>query len=82
MCSTISQTHTILALVSAGLGLALVPEAAHALHFEGVILRPIRSRRRAEAELHMVWQHDATNPALPAFRDAILRNFMAPARRA
>jgi DNA-binding transcriptional LysR family regulator len=78
----ISQTHTILALVSAGLGLALVPEAARALHFEGVILRPIRSRRRAEAELHMVWQHDATNPALPAFRDAILRNFTAPARRA
>jgi DNA-binding transcriptional LysR family regulator len=75
----ISQTHTILALVSAGLGLALVPEAARVLHFEGVVLRPIHTRRRALAELHMVWQRDATNPALPAFRDAILRNFVPPA---
>jgi DNA-binding transcriptional LysR family regulator len=37
----ISQTHTILALVSAGLGLALVPESARKLQFDGVVLRPI-----------------------------------------
>jgi DNA-binding transcriptional LysR family regulator len=74
----ISQTHTMLALVSAGLGLALVPAAARALRFEGVVLRPVRSRRPAEVELHAVWRRDATNPALPGFRDAILREF-APA---
>jgi DNA-binding transcriptional LysR family regulator len=37
----ISQTHTILALVSAGLGLALVPESARKLQFDGIVLRPI-----------------------------------------
>jgi len=77
----ISQTHTILALVSAGLGVALVPEAAQALRFDRVVLRPIRSRRRAMAELHLVWRCDVTNPALPAFRDAILGAFAAPASR-
>jgi DNA-binding transcriptional LysR family regulator len=77
----ISQTHTMLALVSAGLGLALVPEAGRALRFERVVLREVRSRRPAMAELHLVWRRDATNPALPAFRDAILRKFTAKAER-
>ena len=73
----VSQAHTILALVSVGLGVALVPEAARALHFENVMLRPIRSpRRRAVAELHLVWRRDNTNPAVPAFREAIVREFV------
>jgi DNA-binding transcriptional LysR family regulator len=73
----ISQAHTILALVSVGLGVALVPEAARALHFENVVLRPIQSpRRRAVAELHLVWRRDNTNPAVPAFREAIVREFV------
>lgn len=75
----ISQTHTILALVSAGLGLALVPDAARALHFDNVVLRPFRAvGGRAVAELHLVWHRDNPNPALPAFRDAVLRQFVPP----
>ncbi len=72
----ISQTHTMLALVSAGLGVALVPEAARSLHFDKVLLRPIRSRRPAVAELHLAWRRDNTNPAMPGFRDAIMREFV------
>ena len=71
----ISQTHTMLALVSAGLGLALVPEAARALHFEGVVLRPVRAAG-AMAELRLVWPRDSSNPAVPVFRDAIVRKFV------
>lgn len=74
----ITQTHTMLALVSAGLGLALVPEAARALQFEGVVLRPLRSPQRIVAELYLVWRRDITNPALPAFRDAVVRKFEVP----
>lgn len=35
-----SQIHSIPALVRAGLGAALVPEAATSLRFEGVVFRP------------------------------------------
>ncbi len=68
----IAQAHTMLALVGAGLGLALVPEAARALRFRDVVLRPVRARRPAMAELHLVWRRDSANPALPAFRDALV----------
>ena len=77
----ITQTHTMLALVGAGLGLALVPEAARTLHFGGVVLRPIRCHPPAVAELHLVWRRDASNPALPGFRDAILQRFAAAGGR-
>ncbi|CAH2601358.1 LysR family transcriptional regulator [Rhodovastum atsumiense] len=77
----VSQAHTMLALVSAGLALAVVPEAGRALHFEGVVLRPLHSRRRALAELHLVWWRENTNPALPGFRQAVLDRF-APKGRA
>jgi DNA-binding transcriptional LysR family regulator len=75
----ISQTHTMLAMVSAGLGLALVPEAARALHFDRVVLRPLYPLGRSMAELHLVWRRDSTNPAMPAFRDAIVREFVPSA---
>ncbi len=74
----ITQTHTMLALVSAGLGLAVVPEAARAMHFEGVTLQPLKAEG-AVAMLHMVWRPDSSNPALATFRDAVLGEF-APAR--
>ena len=76
----VSQLHTILALVNAGQGVALVPEAARALHFDKVVLRPIRSadrRAQAMAELHLVWRRDNSNPSLPAFLDALLREFVS-----
>lgn len=73
----ISQTHTMLALVSAGLGLALVPEAACSLGFEGVVLRPLRGAETTRAELHLVWRPDNPNPAVPVFRDLAL-SFAVP----
>jgi DNA-binding transcriptional LysR family regulator len=39
-----SEFPTILALVAAGLGVALVPETALRTHVEGVVTRPIRDR--------------------------------------
>ena len=41
----ISQVHSILALVSAGIGIALVPETAKKLHFEGAVLQGISQPR-------------------------------------
>lgn len=61
-----SQVHTLLALVQAGLGAALVPSAAATLRFEGVTLREVRLPDPNPVELHVVWRRDHDNPALDA----------------
>lgn len=60
----LSQIHSILALVRARLGLAIVPAAAGNLNFDGVTLRPLRSRHSSPVELFMVWRRDNANPLL------------------
>lgn len=60
-----SQIHSILALVRAGLGLALVPEAATSLRFEGVVFRRVpKMRPAATVELFAAWKRNNDNPAL------------------
>jgi DNA-binding transcriptional LysR family regulator len=71
---TLSQIHSILALVRAGLGLAIVPNAAASLHFEGVRLVPLRIRTPLPAELFLAWRRDNQNPILPKFIE-IARGF-------
>ncbi|WP_341912327.1 LysR substrate-binding domain-containing protein [Ferrovibrio terrae] len=60
----ISQIHSILGLVKAGLGLALVPQAATNLRFRGLVLRPIEVDARI-VELHLAWRRSNANPSLP-----------------
>ena len=50
----ISQVHSILALVSAGIGIALVPETAKKLHFDGAVLRELAGPP-VFAQLFLVW---------------------------
>jgi DNA-binding transcriptional LysR family regulator len=72
----IGQIHTILALVSAGMGIALVPKSAQKLNFHGVVIRPIRLKPDALAELFMVWRRNNENPALGVLRDLMVDRFM------
>lgn len=67
----ISQIHSILGLVKAGLGLALVPRAAGNLGFQGVVLRPIALPPRIIVELHAIWRPDNRNPALVTLRRSL-----------
>ena len=61
----VTQIHSILAFVKAGLGAALIPEAATSLRFEGVVFRPLDKIRPARpVELFMAWKSDNDNPAL------------------
>ncbi len=76
----ISQMHSILALVSANQGLALVPQSARALHFNGTILRKLKGKP-ALAELFLAWRRDNLNPALPTFRKLVLKHFALSAAR-
>jgi DNA-binding transcriptional LysR family regulator len=62
----LSQIHSILAMVRAGLGVSIVPAAAASLRIAEVELRPLRLRARTPVELFMVWRRDDENPLLPS----------------
>ncbi|MEV6333790.1 LysR family transcriptional regulator [Nocardia vinacea] len=59
----LTQVHTMLALVAAGRGLALVPETSTHLHPDGVRFRPLIGVEDPVV-LHAVWRRDCANPAL------------------
>jgi DNA-binding transcriptional LysR family regulator len=59
----LAQIHSILMLVSAGHGFALVPETSVRLHPEDVAFNPIEGAD-AIVELHAAWRSNNENPAL------------------
>ena len=67
----ITQIHSILALVSAGLGAAIVPAAAQSLHFDGVIFRVIATKPERPVELYLAWRKDNENAAVGQFLELI-----------
>jgi len=75
----LSQIHSILALVRAGLGLALIPESAGTLHVEHVVLRAIRTTPPRPVELHMAWRRHDDAPLLPRFL-TVARSLVARTR--
>ena len=70
----VSQIHSILALVSAEMGVALIPQSARLLRYRGVVLRPLKCESPL-AELHLVWSKDCDNPALPALTRLVRNSF-------
>ena len=67
-----TQSHTIISLVSAGLGVAVVPAASACVHREGVVYRPLCADNASKAETLLCWQPGNINP--------LLHNFLAMAR--
>ncbi len=65
----ITQIHSMLALVHAGLGAALVPEAAMNLHFDDVQYRPVETTPARPVELYIAWRKDNDSPILQPFID-------------
>jgi DNA-binding transcriptional LysR family regulator len=74
----IGQTHTIMALVRAGIGLAIVPASAGQLRFENVVLQPLW-RRDVVAEIYLAWRTEERNPALKPLREFFIRQLATPA---
>jgi DNA-binding transcriptional LysR family regulator len=70
----VGQIHSILALVSSGQGMALVPESAKALHFNRTVIRKMRMPP-SHAELHLAWETGNSNPTLPRFLKTVLKEF-------
>jgi DNA-binding transcriptional LysR family regulator len=58
----LTQIHSLLAMVKAGLGCTLVPESAANLRYDGIVLKPLRLRKPNQVELYLVWRKDTDNP--------------------
>jgi hypothetical protein len=57
--------------VRAGIGAALVPEAAMSLPFDDVYFRAVQTEPAMPVELFAAWRSDNDNPALAAFLDLL-----------
>jgi DNA-binding transcriptional LysR family regulator len=68
----VGQVHTMLALVRAGLGCALIAESATRLQFDNIVIRPVLTE---PVETVGVWRRDNVNPVLHLFRDEVLPTF-------
>jgi DNA-binding transcriptional LysR family regulator len=67
MVHHLDQNHSILSLVSAGLGAAMVAEGVTRLAFENVVYRPVDTEPARPLEMYMLWRKQNDNPALSAF---------------
>lgn len=67
-----NQTHTVVGLVSAGIGVALVPASTRRIGLGGVAYRPLRERT-PESRTAVAWRRDSASPVLAAFRDVARR---------
>jgi DNA-binding transcriptional LysR family regulator len=61
-----SQTHAVIGLVSAGIGVSLVPSSAQEIRLRGVELRPL-AERSPQVGTALAWRSDDDSPALRAF---------------
>jgi DNA-binding transcriptional LysR family regulator len=72
----LSQIHSMLSLVRAGLGAALVPASASNLRLKDVVLKPVRIRPSKPVELYLVWRRGDAGPQLSSFL-AVVRDLLA-----
>lgn len=68
------QPHSILAMVSAGIGIAIVPQAATNLKLENVVFRSMPMTPAVHAELHLAWRTDDESIAGSIFRSLIMQH--------
>jgi DNA-binding transcriptional LysR family regulator len=68
----IGQVHTMLALVAAGIGAAVIAEGAGRLKFDGIITRKIDT---APVDTVCVYRCDNKNPVLQLFRERVVSTF-------
>lgn len=67
----LGSSLTILALVNAGMGLALVPRCATNVVFQDVTFREIDLGEGIQSELHLSWRSNNDNPACMMLLEAI-----------
>ncbi|SMF98182.1 LysR family transcriptional regulator [Burkholderia singularis] len=65
------QMQTIVSLVSAGLGVALVPQSLRNLRRTGVVYRPLADTAAPVVETGLVWRTADVSPVLSGFIDIV-----------
>ena len=68
----VPQIHTLLALIDSGIGVALTPETASRLNFEGVLLRRVEMKPLRPVGMAFSYRKDNHNPVLKIFRREVL----------
>jgi len=61
----LTQVHSVMALVHAGMGVSIVPESAQLFNFSNVVVRPIEDPQPKPVELFMAWRAGNLNPLVP-----------------
>lgn len=74
---TLSHTHSILSLVDAGIGVALVPRSARRLGYANVVFRSLQAGAALQAELHLAWRAGSRHGVANTVREALQRAFPA-----
>jgi len=64
----VTQIHSMLGLVRAGLAAAIVPQSASGLHPDDIQFRQLATTPERPVELHAAWRRDNANPALEPMR--------------
>ncbi len=72
----VTQVHSVLALVQAGIGIGLVPQSAANLRYPDVEYRHMAVDSRQYIDLHMAWRAEQDLPVLTTFMD-FARQFAA-----
>ncbi len=62
-----TQPHTLVSLVAAGLGIALVPELTSRNRLDGVVYRPLAVDDPPVVEMYVCWRMQAMSPLLENF---------------
>lgn len=69
----VTQIHSMLGLVRAGVAAAIVPQSAAELHPDAVEFRKLVTKPEKPVELFMAWKRENANPALGAVRRLCLQ---------
>lgn len=77
----LDQNHTILSLVSAGLGAALVPDSLTMLAFPNVVFKAVKIDPPDLLEMFLVWRPENHNPTLAPFVALCQKLFHSPVQR-
>jgi DNA-binding transcriptional LysR family regulator len=67
-----NQTHTVVGLVSAGIGVALVPASTQRIGLAGVVYRPLREKTPS-SRTAVAWRRLDSSPAVKSFLDVARR---------